>query len=287
MDARLGFVLSLSLLALPLLPIHAGHTRPGYVDGCQSVDGRFVISGVYDLKAKQWTYQWKDTKTKQTLTGSLVGIADNQQGHFDVSYVHLFLAPDGETFAAWNPASWAGFINKLGRVPDRSSPQFQDFAGFKDRLVVYKKTGEIVRRLDMKDFLKDREWDHVHWVQGNLYWLGESPDYPVKTPGEPPRCGYRYYRISPDYTVLEVNVTPDREVQAKFGVKGVKLPQTSRVLRIDLIAGQFLPAEAKLAEARTPVRAWVGPMSKRGDEMKHFVPSLDPVRVMGTYSDSK
>src|ERR1043165_7769405 len=125
----------------------AGHTRPGYVDGCQSINGRFVVTAKFDTGKKQWQYTWQDRKENKSLTGWLVSVPDCQQGHFDVSYVHLFVAPDGETFAAFNSASWAGDHRKIGKIPDRASPEYKDYAGFKDRVVVYKKTGEIVKRL--------------------------------------------------------------------------------------------------------------------------------------------
>lgn len=260
----------------------AGHTRPGYVDGCQSINGRFVVTAKYDTAKKQWQYIWQDKKENKTLTGPLVSIPDCQQGHFDVSYVHLFVAPEGETFAAFNAASWSGYSRNLPKIPDRSASDYRDHAGFKDRVVVYKKTGEVVKRLGIKDILKDGEWDHVHHVQGNLYWLGESPDYPVKSIGEPPRMGYRYYRISPDYTVLELNIAPDREVQAKFKSQGKNLANSPRMLRIDLTTGSFLADAIKLTDVnKIPVKAYQGAFSKRGDDMKGYVPSLDPVRVAG------
>jgi hypothetical protein len=243
------------------------------------------VTAAYDMAKKQWQFIWKDTKENKTLTGPLVGIADCQQGHFDVCYIHMFVAPDGETFATWNPASWAGITQKIGRVPERESPEYRKYVGFEDRLVVYKKTGEIVKRLGIKDFLKDSEWDHVHHVQGNLYWLGEAPDYGPKSNGEPPRCGYRYYRVSPDYTVLETYITPDREVQAKFKSQGKSLAMTRRVVRVDLTTGSFLPEEVKLTDPnKTPVKAYVGEFSKRGEAMKSYEPSLDPVRKPGKQS---
>lgn len=279
----LSFALLLACAGLA----QAGHTRPGYVDGAQSIDGRFVVTAKFDASQKQWRFLWHDKKEGKSLTGALVGVPPCQQGHFDVAYVHLFVAPDGETFAAFNAASWAGFNRDLGKVPEPTSPSYKEYAGFKDRVVVYRKSGEIVRRLGINDILKGDEWAHVHHVQGNLYWLGESPDYPAKSTGEPPRCGYRYYRISPDYTTLELSLRPDREIQAKSGVKGQKLANVGRTLRIDLTSGAFLPDGATLPEAKTPVRPWVGPMSRRGDEMKAYVPSLDPVRVAGVHAAGK
>jgi hypothetical protein len=259
---------------------HAGHTRPPYVDGCRTQDGRFLVTATYDTAKKQWQYAWQDTVQKKTLTGTLRGLPDGQ-GHFTVAYVHLFVAPDGETFAAWNPCSWAGNSRDLGKIPERMSSEFQDYPGFADRLVIYKKTGEIVKRLHMKDFYDPGDWDYVHWVQGNLYWLAESPDWPDSRNGEPPRVGYRYYRVSPDYTVLEVAIGPDRELQAKHSVAGKKLEATRRVVRIDLRTGDRIAAHAKLGVEQTPVRPFLGPMIRRGEEMKNYLPSLDPVRVQG------
>lgn len=283
---RCPIKLALVVLLVVSGGVWAGHTRPGYVDGCQSMGGRYVVTAAYDTVKKQWQYTWKDTKENKTLTGPLVGIADCQQGHFDVAYVHMFVAPDGETFATWNPASWAGFQQKIGRIPERESAEYKNYAGFNDRLVVYRKTGEIVKRLGIKDFLQDSEWNHVHHVQGNLYWLGESPDYGPKSNGEPPRCGYRYYRVSPDYTVLEVYITPDREVQAKFKSVAKPLAMTRRVVRIDMTTGNFLSDDGKADPNKVAVRAYLGEFTKRGDGMKAYLPSLDPVRVPGKYKES-
>lgn len=279
-------LIAFGLLLLIGTAVWAGHTRPAYVDGCQSSDGRFVVTAAYDKAKKQWQFTWKDAKENKTHTGPLVGVADCQQGHFDVCYIHLFVAPDGETFAAWNPTGWAGYHRNLPKVPERDTPEFKNYVGFNDRLVVYKKTGEIVKRLAIGDFLKDKEWDHVHFVQGNLYWLGESPDFGPKSIGEPPRMGYRYYRVSPDYTVLEVYIAPDREVQAKFKSVGKELALTSRTVRVDLTTGAFLAEDGKAsAPNKTPVKGYAGDFGKRGDSMKFFVPSLDPVRIAGTYRE--
>src|ERR1043165_1545120 len=203
----------------------AGATRPPYVDGCQSQNGRFTITASFEVDRKAWRYLWKDNQTNKTHTGLLSGLPDGQ-GHGDVAYVHLFLAPDGETFASFNAASWAGNSRQLGKVPSRESPEYRDFAGFRDRIIVYKKSGEIIKRLAIKDILKGSEWDNVYHVQGNLFWLGESPDLAGKTGAEPPRMGYRCYRISPDYTTLELYIAPDRAMQLRAHSQGKKLDTT-------------------------------------------------------------
>ncbi len=46
----------------------AGRARQEYVDGCQSVDGRYVVTAQLvganpkDPKAGKWTFRWTDTK---------------------------------------------------------------------------------------------------------------------------------------------------------------------------------------------------------------------------------
>lgn len=99
----LGILLSVGPLAW------AGHTRAGYVDGCQSMDGRFVVT--VELKsqikgkdgAEVWHYTWKDTKESKTLTGTLQGLRGGE--HFVVTHAHVFMPPDGETFAVFNTAA--------------------------------------------------------------------------------------------------------------------------------------------------------------------------------------
>ena len=89
----------------------AGHTRPAYLDGCQSMDGRDVVTAA-PIKEKvgkkeiiKWKYHWRDTKTSETHSGWLTG--PRGLGHFDVTYGQHFMPPGGETFAFWLTASWA------------------------------------------------------------------------------------------------------------------------------------------------------------------------------------
>ena len=106
-------VVSSALLAIAMTtgPLSAGHTRPAYLDGCQSMDGRYVVTAE-PIKEKagkketiKWKYHWKDTKTNEAHSGWLTG--PHGLGHFDVTYGHLFMPPGGETFALWLTASWA------------------------------------------------------------------------------------------------------------------------------------------------------------------------------------
>lgn len=271
-------------------PAFAGHTRPGYVDGCQSPDGRYVVTAESkkDPKGQDgWQFTWKDTKADEKHTGWLVGLPYGLE-HFRVTYTHIFVPPGGETFAVWQTASWAqcdrkppGSEKELNKDP---SEEFKSYAGFADRLVIYKKTGEVVKRLAMKDILKPNEWVYVNWVQGNLYWLSEYPD--VVKGGEPPRCGYRYYRVSPDYTVLEFTLGPNGDALHKLKDEAPEVLNYRRKVWVSLTEGSFLDAEKPSADKnKLPVRSFVGDLVKRGDAQKNYVPSLDPVRDAGKYDD--
>ena len=283
MRAAISFGL---LLLLPVV-VFAGHTRPGYVDGCQSPDGRYAVTAeaMKDSKGQDgWKYTWKDSKTNTLHTGWLVGLPYGLE-HFRVTYTHIFVPPGGETFAVWQTASWApcdrkppgGNEKTLNKNP---SDEFKNYAGFADRLVVYKKTGEIVKRLAMKDILKANEWLYVNWVQGNLYWLSEYPE--VVKNGEPPRSGFRYYRVSPDYSVLEFTVGPNSDALHKVKDEGSEVVNYRRTVWVSLTDGTFLDKKPTEKE-KIPVRPFVGELVKRGDAQKYYVPSLDPVRSEGKY----
>jgi hypothetical protein len=265
----------------------AGHTRPGYVDGCQSADGRFTVTteSMKDPQGKDgWKYTWKDTKTGETHSGWLVGIPYGLE-HFRVAYTHIFVPPGGETFAVWQTANWAPCDRKppKAELTDLKNPsdEFRNYVGFTDRLVVYKKTGEIVKRLGMKDILKPNEWVYVNWVQGNMYWLTEYAD--VMTNGkEPPRCGYRYYRVSPDYSVLEFTVGPNSDARHKVKDLGPEVVNYRRKVLVSLADGTFLDPDKKIEDRnKIPARPFKGDLVKRGDEMRNYLPSLDPVRIEG------
>ena len=49
--------------------VHAGYEQPAYIDGCQSTDGRFVITAEQTLRGKtvhgphKWEFIWKDTNS--------------------------------------------------------------------------------------------------------------------------------------------------------------------------------------------------------------------------------
>lgn len=275
-----------SLLLHPSSLLFAGHTRPAYLDGCQSMDGRYVVTAepikekVGKKEIVKWKYHWKDTKTGETHSGWLTG--PRGLGHFDVTYGHLFLPPGGETFALWLTASWAE--SDLPHPKGNQAKYSEELArhpAFGSRLTIYKKTGEIVKKYDMRDLLKPNEWVYVNWVQGNVYWLMEYPD--VMKGGEPPRCGWRYYRVSPDYSTLEFVVGPNADAVHKIKSEPIEVQKYHRTVRIDLTTGAFLDPDVKLTDInKIPVRPFRDELIKRGDA-KGFQASLDPIRVLGKY----
>jgi hypothetical protein len=255
------------------------------VDGCQSADGRYVVTAqsANDPKAKEnWKFTWKDTKTGETHTGVLIGLPFGLD-HFNVTYSHIFVPPGGETFAVFQSSSWAGAGSKPPGAKEKELNQnppdeFKKYAGFSDRLVIYKKTGEVVKRIGMNDILKPNEWVYVNSVQGNLYWLSEYPD--VMKGGEPPRCGYRYFRVSQEYSVLEFTIGPNSDAIHKVKELGAEVVNYRRSVYVSLRDGAFLDKKPTEKD-KIPARPFVGELVKRGDDMKNYVPSLDPVRVTG------
>lgn len=274
----------LAVLFLPAVVL-AGHTRPGYVDGCQSADGRYVVTAEPKKKPDGkdgWQFTWKDTKTNDTHTGWLVGVPQGLE-HFKVAYAHIFVPPGGQTFAVWQTANWTDAGSKPPKTTEQplnkgATDEFKNYAGFGDRIVVYKKTGEVVKRIALNDILKPNEWVYVNWVQGNMYWLSEYPD--TMKNGEAPRCGYRYYRVSPDYSVLEFTVGPNSDAIHKVKDEGADVVSYRRPVWVSLADGTFLDKKPTEKD-KIPVRPFVGDLIKRGDEMKSYAPSLDPVRVPG------
>jgi len=134
------------------------------VDGCQSADGRFVVTAA-SMKQPDgkdgWEFTWKDTKTDDTHTGWLVGLPYGLD-HFKVAYAHIFVPPGGETFAVSQTANWTGAGSKPPGGTEKElnmkpSDEFKGYAGFADRLVIYSKTGKVLKRLAMKNLLKDNE----------------------------------------------------------------------------------------------------------------------------------
>ncbi|WP_145048168.1 hypothetical protein [Lignipirellula cremea] len=228
-----------------------------------------------------WRFTWQDTQTTQTHTGRLEGLRDGKSGVFSPVHAHTFVAPDGATFAVWNPNVLAPRPNNV-KAPDVTQPESRDFAGFSHRLTIYRRTGEIVKRLDLRDFLNDDDWNWLFCYQSQVYWQANFPDL---TRDNAPRVGYALYQISPDYTVLETLVGATDEAARKAKERGAT-PPTPRLVRVDLITGKFLPADALLPPNKTPVRPFVGMLGRRGsgeNGQANYAPSLDPVRVEGAF----
>jgi hypothetical protein len=278
------------LTVLLTVPALAGHSRPPYCDGGQSVDGRFVVTT--ELKTtpavgktpatQEWSFTWRDTHTQQTHTGKLVGLG-GLDAVFDPTHAHLFVAPDGETFAVWNPNVCAPTQPLRAKFPvDLTTPSARAWEGFAHRLVVYQKTGLVVARLDLRDFLQADDWAWLFCYGRQVYW---QANYPGLTRDNAPRVGYALYRVSPDYTVLETLVGPTAEAAAQAKRKGLALPEPRRV-RVDLVIGKLRASDERLPIEKTPVRPFVGELSQRGARgQAAYVPSLDPVRIAGTYRD--
>ncbi len=251
----------------------AGRARQEYVDGCQSVDGRYVVTSELvggnpkDPKAGKWTFRWTDTKTKQSHPGDLVGLPP--VGPF----AHMFLSPDGETFAVWSPFAFCpgsmapiGKLGNGGKFAQGTVKDWADHPALAHRLVIYRKTGEVLKSYAIKDLLNATELGEVFKQFDTVRWVTE---YPGLAFSAAPRVGYGTYRISPDYTVLE------------FKTLKIGKDQAARVVRVDLTTGKLLDATATLDMAKTPVRPFQGPDRITQDEQYLWQPSLDPVRLAG------
>lgn len=258
-------------------PLRAGYEMPSYVDGCRSADGRFEITARQVLKGKsshgphKWNYVWKNLQTGKTEEFPAQGLQGGQvRGH-------LFIAPDGETFALWNHITmwWEekshmhahGHKDVLKKGhPDRDA--FRNQFIFKNRLILYAKDGTIRKTLAIKDFLQgDEEWKHVLPVFTRAEWLRPYNGLYFKNMA---RTAHAFTKVSPDYTVLE------------FQVGNPKSPRTARVSLVD---GALLDPAATIPEEKTPklmVDAAEVPKSS-GDWKESYTPSLDPVRLAGAY----
>lgn len=283
-----------AVLLLAAAPAGAGHSRHPYFDGGQSADGRYVVTvaRIEQPAAKKgandfhWKYIWKDTKSNKTLEGRLDGYRSGQSAVFEPVHGHVFVAPGGATFAVWNPNVVAPTRPTNAKWPDLTSPEARAWEGFTHRLTVYRKTGEVVKRLDLKDFLTDEDWRWLFCYGRQVYW---QASYPGLTRDNAPRVGYALYRVSPDFTVLEtlVGATPEAALKAK--ARGVT-PPAPRAVRVDLTTGKLLDLDENVADPnKVPVRPLRGePITKGGrGGMKDYVPSLDPIRVEGKFLEAE
>ncbi len=265
----------------------AGHSRHSYVDGGQSRDGRFVVlpRRVDGEKPKKgptpyhWEFTWRDKTTGESHTGKLDGLRSGDSNVFDPVGSHLFVAPDGETFALWTPQV---MMQADAKKPDgeRDEESFRKFDGFSRRLVVYTKTGAVVRRLDLDDFLTDDDWRWMHLHGRQTYWLIEYEGLHTRSA---PRPFYALYRVSPDYTVLEFTVGANAEATHHARQRGVE-PPAPRVVRVRLTDGELLEGPLPDDPAKQPGRPFVGRLADKERRQRDYVPSLDPVRTPGTFT---
>ncbi|MBM3982629.1 MAG: SMP-30/gluconolactonase/LRE family protein [Planctomycetes bacterium] len=260
-------------------PARAGYEQPCHIDGCRSADGRFVVTAEPIGKTtnhgpNKWQFVWRDTKENKTVR---FDAKDVQGGQI---HAHLFVAPDGETFALFNHTTlWTEgksdmhgaqkLCGEPGKPKDRADPAFSR------RVIVYKKDGTVVKAIGANDLLTPEEWDNTLAVFNRLGWLVEYPGLKFK---ETPRHGYAFYQVSPDYTILELRLTPTRTSKDKSG----------RIIRVDLTTGRVLAADEKLTDKnKIPVRPYRGP-DALGDNnpavREGYVPSLDPVRAEGKFT---
>ncbi|MDX1946395.1 MAG: SMP-30/gluconolactonase/LRE family protein [Pirellulaceae bacterium] len=285
--------LTLGLLLLPSL-VWAGHSRFPYFDGGQSADGRFVVTaervelpsaGKRQPTGYEWRFTWRDKQTGETRSGLLVGLTSGTDAVFDPVHAHTFVAPDGESFAVWNPHVCAATDPPKQKFPaDLAAADARDWTGFSHRLVVYRKTGEIIARLDLKHFLAEDDWRWLFCYGRQVYW---QANFAGLTRDNAPRVGYALYQISPDYTVLETLVGATAEAAHQAREKGIT-PPAPRLVRVNLLDGQLLDPTAELPPEKTPGRPFIGELSKRGEGgQASYLASLDPVRIAGSYADDK
>jgi sugar lactone lactonase YvrE len=275
------------LLALPLFAA-AGYAQPSFIDGCQSIDGRFVVTAavVVDPKAGtrggppkpnladgplKWEFTWTDTRTGESKTYPAQGV---QAGSISAQ---LFMAPDGETFALYNHVTvWSpGKSERLGAGVirgDTPGPIPEDrrrHEGMSRRVIVYKKDGTVLKELAVADFLRADEWASVGLAFNRVHWVADIAPLSHRATARP---AYALCRVSPDYTILQVRV----------------VGRAGRLVNVDLTTGTVLPDDWKPSDkSKTPVRPFVGPDKLEpytAASREGFVPSLDPVRTEGKYA---
>ncbi len=260
--------------------VSAGYEQPIYIDGCRSADGRYEIVAEAKVLARtvhgphEWEFIWKDTQAGETRRMPAQGI----QG--GAIYAQLFIAPDGETFALWNHVIqyWPekSMNSRLVFPVSEKAGEEEKFRGLhihKKRLIIYRKDGSIVKEFGVSDFLTDEEWKLVMANFTVTGWLQEYDGMERKTAC---RQQYAFYRVSPDYTVLEFQPIASRKPAGK-----------PRVVRVSLTDGRiFGPDEEITDPAKIPVRPFIGDDAlPKGnpDWIENYVPSLDPVRKAGEF----
>jgi hypothetical protein len=255
--------------------VHAGYEAPCYIDGCQSADGRFQITAVQTERGRtvhgphRWEFVWIDTKTGQSRRYAAQGLQDGQ------IYAQLFLAPDGESFALWNGVTlFSRGQSHMHGPPDlhykEDSPKWREREEFSRRLLIYNaQDGSLKKHLGVGDLIRDDEWKYVIRSFNRVEF---GAPFNGRNQKKTPRGHYAWYLVSPDYTVLQLQVGS---------------PQKPRTVSVSLLDGTVYPDGHKFDDAaKTPVKPYQG-----DDHMPSFshlwleayTPSLDPVRKAGTY----
>ena len=147
------------------------------------------------------------------------------------------------------------------------------------------KTGEVIKRLALKDLITDAEWEGVWPAPSQSYWAKELHS---KGPGGYhflPRSDYAFYKVSPDYSVLEFVVSPWWEGALYKRLIAEMKPIPERTVRVSLVDGSILPTDAKETNVnKLPVRPFVGEFKNVTRQRQGvFLPSVDPVRSAGRF----
>jgi len=159
--------------------------------------------------------------------------------------------------------------------PDDGSPEWRAQEIFSKRLLIYKKDGSIIKELGVKDLLTPEEFAASLVVFNRVHWVVEYPGFQFKLA---PRNGYAFYRISPDYSVIEFHAVAPKGSKDRAG----------RAIRVSLTDGKiFKDGEVIEDPKKIPGRPFVGPekLEDNSPPMREgFVPSLDPVRSAGKFT---
>ncbi|HXG59858.1 MAG TPA: SMP-30/gluconolactonase/LRE family protein [Planctomycetota bacterium] len=253
----------------------AGYEPPCFIDGAQSMNGRFVVTAEPVVYAgihgpNRWRFVWKDTQTGQVLVSDARGVQGGQV------YAQLFVAPDGETFALFNhvtlwSAEKSGMHGPAGLREKMGTPEWPDLEYFRHRVLVYRKNGEILRSLAIRDIATPEEWPSFQPLFNRMEWLSPYDGLEHKQVVRP---AYALCRVSPDYTILELTLKPPR---------GARSP--GRRVRISLTDGSVLAPENWPTTAdKIPVPSYVGEIRQTvlgPRSIERYQPSLDPVRRSG------
>lgn len=287
MSSHIASFLFALIILLTATNAHAGHSRSCYLDAGQSVDGRYLVTAnrkdEFDKKGKRihyrWTFTWHDRQSDERHEGELLGLRTGTDNVFDPVNAHIFVAPDGDTFALWMPQSMARSEAKKSPVEDRDSDAYHDFAGFGHRLTIYNKKGEVLKQFGVKDFFRKDDWHWIYFHGSQVYWLKEYDNFDTR---QAPRSGHALFRISPDYTVLEFQVAANQEAAYKANQRR-NTPPDPRIVRIRLTDGRIMTNEEFVDSNTIPVQPFVGELANKERPQYAYEPSLDPVRLPGSF----